>query len=74
MAIVAVPEAAINEDKAIPWTQNDVGTARNAFDMKTIANSRSTQNTADMKLRTGILALDAGHHEGALNRRNNIRH
>ncbi len=61
MAVMAMPEAAIDENKRFPGPQDDVGPAREAFGMQAVAESCSMQDAADGKLGAGVLALDAGH-------------
>ena len=74
MAVMAMPEAAIDENKRIPGPQDDVGPTREVFGVQAVAESRGMQDAADGKLGAGVLALDAGHNIRTPFRREHINH
>ena len=61
---VPVPVAAVNHaDRRVP-RQNEVGAARQRPDMESIAKTRGVKRSTKRQLRSGVLALDPGHHPG----------
>ena len=59
-----VPVAAVNHaDRRVP-RQNEVGAARQRPDMESIAKTRGVKRSTKRQLRSGVLALDPGHHPG----------
>lgn len=56
-----VPEASVDEDDALPRTEDEVGLTRERLVVEAIAVSQGVNEAADLKLRGGVLAADAAH-------------
>ena len=59
--LVAVPEAAVDEDDCLVLAQYYVGGAGQALDVYAVAVAMGMEVTAHNQLRFGVLALDARH-------------
>ena len=59
--LVAVPEAAVDEDDGAVFAQHYVGGAGQALDIYAVAVATGVQVTAHNHLGLGVLALDACH-------------
>lgn len=73
MAIVAMPETAMNEDRRFVFWKNEVGPAWN-IGMKPIPESLPVKSGAKVALRFRIRSSNPGHHPAARCRIDDIRH
>lgn len=61
-ATVAVPEAAVDENRFARFSKNEVGPARKLFVMQAVAIAFGVEEAAQNELRTGVSRADAGHY------------
>ena len=74
VAIMAMPEAAMDEDHSTILGEDKVGFAGQALVMKDIAKALCVQSAPDHHLGLCVLPPDAGHHPASDFRRNNVSH
>ena len=73
-AVVAVPEAAVDEDHQPAPGHDDVRFAGQILAVKAVADAERRQQAANGLLRSGVAVLDPAHHGGALRRIEDVRH
>ena len=73
MAIVAMPEAAMNKDRRFVFWKNEVGSAWNVG-MKPVPESPPVKSNPKVALRFGIRSANPGHHPAARCRIDDICH
>jgi len=72
--LVAVPEAAMDEDRGAMASQHYVGSAGKVMDVQTVAKPSEMECPAQCEFRFGISTPDARHHPRAGCRTNDICH
>jgi hypothetical protein len=60
--VVAVPEAAVDENRRVPLPEDDVRTSLQLFRMKSVSVTQPVEQTADSKFRLCVLTAHAAHH------------
>lgn len=60
--LVSMPEASMNENDGIVFSEAEVGTARKPGNMKAKAETMAVKAAPEQQFRSGILALYPGHH------------
>ena len=61
-SFVAVPEAAMYEDRRLELRQDQVGSSRHPFGLQPVAKSARMQCLSEHELGSGVLSPDPGHH------------
>lgn len=69
LAVVAMPEAAVDIDRGSIARQDDIGSAGQVADMQAVSKSTGMKISANGEFRRGILAADAFHERRPLWRR-----
>jgi hypothetical protein len=62
MAVMTVPETAMNHDHSTVTRQNNVRLSGESLIVKPVAKSTSVKALTDEEFRSGVLATYAGHH------------
>ncbi len=71
---VAMPEAAVHEDRLAPSREHEVGTTRQVRPMQPVSVSHSVKQSPHAHFRLGSLRLDRRHYSTARLRRNAVNH
>src|SRR5665213_1230213 len=60
-AVMPMPEAAVDEDRNVPFWQNQVWAAGQVLSMKPESKPQAVQDATDDQLRAGVRAADRTH-------------
>lgn len=65
MAIMAVPETAMDQDNGLEFREHEIGFARHVPPMKPVAKTARVERATDNELWLGVLSPDPSHHPAA---------